>query len=269
MEQSFLISNFDSICFYWSLIAIVTFCLLQFIVAPFGRHSSNSWGPVVPNKLGWIVFELVSLISFSLSFYAFNGDTFQSLIDQNLPKLILVSAWIVHYVHRAIIYPLMTKTSQHKMPLFVCVCAIGFNSVNGLLNGSLIGFDSDSDSFKTQALFDVRFQLGLILFCLGMLFNLRYDYHLISLRENETGNGKRRYKIPRLELFQLVSCANYTAELVEWCGFLLMSRNVAALSFLLWTAANLIPRAMAHHKFYHTKFDDYPIERRAIIPFLY
>jgi hypothetical protein len=37
-----------------------------------------------------------------------------------------------------------------------------------------------------------------------------------------------------------------------------MSFNLKALSFALWTAANLIPRAVAHHKWYKSHFDDYP-----------
>jgi hypothetical protein len=36
----------------------------------------------------------------------------------------------------------------------------------------------------------------------------------------------------------------------------------------VWTAANLIPRALGHHAWYRGHFADYPRARRAVIPFL-
>ena len=38
------------------------------------------------------------------------------------------------------------------------------------------------------------------------------------------------------------------------------------LTFALWTAANLVPRARANHLWYKRQFGDYPIERHALIP---
>jgi hypothetical protein len=40
-------------------------------------------------------------------------------------------------------------------------------------------------------------------------------------------------------------------------------------SFALFTAANLAPRALANHRWYHEKFADYPPERRRLIPFIW
>jgi 3-oxo-5-alpha-steroid 4-dehydrogenase 1 len=34
----------------------------------------------------------------------------------------------------------------------------------------------------------------------------------------------------------------------------------------VWTFANLAPRAWSHHKWYHEKFSDYPLDRKALIP---
>jgi hypothetical protein len=33
--------------------------------------------------------------------------------------------------------------------------------------------------------------------------------------------------------------------------------------------ANLLPRAIAHHRWYHRTFADYPKARRAIVPWLW
>ena len=57
-------------------------------------------------------------------------------------------------------------------------------------------------------------------------------------------------------------------EIIEWIGFAVMTWSVAALAFAIWTAANLAPRALSHHKWYRETFPDYPTERKALIPFV-
>jgi hypothetical protein len=56
--------------------------------------------------------------------------------------------------------------------------------------------------------------------------------------------------------------------MVEWGGFALMAWSLPALSFAIWTIANLLPRALQHHKWYQQTFSDYPAERKAVIPFI-
>ena len=43
--------------------------------------------------------------------------------------------------------------------------------------------------------------------------------------------------------------------------------EVKGLAFVLWTSANLIPRAMLRHQQYQRMFVDYPHQRRTLIPF--
>jgi steroid 5-alpha reductase family enzyme len=81
--------------------------------------------------------------------------------------------------------------------------------------------------------------------------------------------GETGYKIPKSGLFRWVSCPNHFGEIVEWSGFALICWNLPALSFAIWTAANLIPRAVSHHNWYREKFEDYPLRRKAVLPFLY
>jgi hypothetical protein len=69
-------------------------------------------------------------------------------------------------------------------------------------------------------------------------------------------------------LFRYISCPNLLGELIEWLGFAILCWNLPALTFFIWTSANLIPRALSHHRWYKEKFNNYPPERKAIIPFL-
>ena len=47
--------SFNTINYIWIFVAVSTFIILiSFnIKAPYGRHSSNSWGRMIANKWGW------------------------------------------------------------------------------------------------------------------------------------------------------------------------------------------------------------------------
>jgi hypothetical protein len=58
-------------------------------------------------------------------------------------------------------------------------------------------------------------------------------------------------------------------EVLEWAGFALVAWNLPALTFAVWTYANLVPRAKNHHDWYHSKFVEYPKKRKIIFPLIY
>jgi hypothetical protein len=69
--------------------------------------------------------------------------------------------------------------------------------------------------------------------------------------------------------FRWVSAANYFGELVEWTGFAIAAMTPAAWAFAVFTAANLVPRAWSHHRWYRATFPEYPAARRSIIPYIF
>jgi steroid 5-alpha reductase family enzyme len=69
-------------------------------------------------------------------------------------------------------------------------------------------------------------------------------------------------------LFRYVSCPNFLGEILEWTGFAIMTWSPAALAFAVWTLVNLVPRALDHHNWYRSRFEDYPPGRKALIPFV-
>jgi steroid 5-alpha reductase family enzyme len=112
---------------------------------------------------------------------------------------------------------------------------------------------------------DPRFIVGGIIFIAGFGINQAADKKLIGLRKD----GKKGYFIPSGGLFNYISCPNFFGEIIEWSGFAIMAWNLPALSFAVWTAANLIPRALDHHKWYRSYFkEEYPESRKAVIPYL-
>jgi protein-S-isoprenylcysteine O-methyltransferase Ste14 len=109
-----------------------------------------------------------------------------------------------------------------------------------------------------------RFCFGLLIFALGMFINIKHDYLLVEQRK-----GKEGYVIPRGYLFDYISMPHYFGEIVEWIGFGIATNTLAGYLFSLSTFANLCPRALETHKWYFSKFgDEYPKDRKAVIPFI-
>jgi 3-oxo-5-alpha-steroid 4-dehydrogenase 1 len=148
------------------------------------------------------------------------------------------------------------------MPVGVTLLAFLWCVCNGFLQGASLCVLHRYDAAWLRT---PNFVVGASLFAYGFLANLRADAILRSLRRpGETG-----YRIPRGGLFEYVSSANYLAEIIEWLGFALATSNAAGWAFFVFTLANLVPRALAHHRWYQAKFkDEYPRFRRAIVPFV-
>ena len=50
-------------------------------------------------------------------------------------------------------------------------------------------------------------------------------------------------------MFEYVTAANYFGEATEWFGFFMAVQTLAAAAFSFFTFANLVPRAIMHHRF--------------------
>ena len=155
---------------------------------------------------------------------------------------------------------LREMASRGIVPLAIVFSAIGFNAVNGGLNGWWLGFAAPPDRPVPDALS----LMGTGLFVAGMLINHWADTKLIGLRARGTG-----YVVPRGGLFERISCPNHFGEIAEWTGFALAAWSLPALSFAVWSFCNLAPRARNHHAWYRERFPDYPAGRRAVIPYIW
>jgi len=239
----------------WIAIAILLFPILLRITAPYGRHSKKNWGPMIDNRLGWVLMEIPSLIIFVL--LVLLGPK-----PITNPLWVLFSLWTIHYFNRSVIFPLRTKTSGKKMPVIIMFSAVFFNLINASLNGYWFGFVASP--YPDNWISDPRFILGGIIFITGFIINQAADKTLIGLRSG----GKKGYYIPRGGLFNYIFCPNFFGEIIEWLGFAILCWSLPALSFFIWTVSNLVPRALDHHRWYKKQFPDYPANRKAVLPYL-
>ncbi len=246
-------STFDLLTLGWGALAVILLPVLLKVRAPYGRHTTAGWGPTMANRWGWFWMELPALLLFPLLVVL--GPR-----DKGLLTWVLVALWTGHYANRTLIFPFRLRTRGKRMPVAIVGSGVFFNLVNGVLNGCWLGHLAPAD----RPVPDAALVAGLLLFVMGMGINHRADERLIALRTN--GHG---YQIPRGGLFERISCPNHFGEIMEWTGFALAAWSLPALSFALWTFANLAPRARNHHAWYRKRFPDYPRGRKAVIPFLW
>lgn len=250
---------FDGLLVGWLVVAPVVFLLLRHVTAPYGRHARAGWGPTLDPTVAWILMEAPAPLGMALLFVL--GDRHGS------PAAIaFVVLWQLHYVHRAFVFPLRRRggaRAPRRTPLVIVAFALVFNCANAYLVGRwLFAFGPERGP---AWLADPRFVVGTALFLAGLVVNVQADEVLRRLRrQHPTGYGR-----PEGGLYRFVSCPNYLGELIEWCGFALLTCALPALVFAVWTAANLVPRARAHHEWYRRTFAEYPEGRKAIIPFIW
>jgi 3-oxo-5-alpha-steroid 4-dehydrogenase 1 len=234
-------------------LAVATFAGLLFVVAPYGRHGRSGWGPTLPARIGWLVMESPAPLVF-LGVYLTGAHRF------DLVPLLFLLLWELHYVQRSFVYPLLLRDGS-RMPLSVMALAVGFNVLNAFINARWVSYYG---KYPTAWLGDPRFLIGVVVFIGGYALNLSADRTLRELRRP----GESGYRIPQGRAYRLVSCPNYLGEIVEWFGWALATWSPAGLAFAVYTVANLAPRAVANHRWYHEHFADYPARRRALIPYI-
>ena len=236
----------------WVVIAIITFIYLFFQSAPYGRHVKEGWGFSISARLGWIVME--SPCVFLMIAYAFIAKNQLEAIH-----IIFLALWLTHYIHRTLIYPFVVKMTNPKMPISIAASAFFFNIVNVSIQAfGIFYFTQYTENWFSSNVF----LIGLILFITGMYINIKSDYIMIKLKK-EKGSG---YHVPDSFLYKYLSAPNYFGEIIEWLGWAILTWSLSGIVFFIWVIANLFPRAIAHHKWYLEKFEDYPKNRKAIIP---
>ncbi|KAJ8246153.1 hypothetical protein GJAV_G00264220 [Gymnothorax javanicus] len=245
---------------------------------PYGRYATSLSEPciMIPSRMAWLILELPAFL-IPVALIWGSGSSFGTAY------WLLSGTFCVHYFHRCIIYPLLTK--GRPFPLRTVIAAFIFCTANGYLQGHYI---LHCGQYDASWLTDIRLPIGektkeqggkrnwavshrpsplarLTLFLLGMAINIHSDHILRNLRNP----GEVTYKIPRGGMFEYVSGANFFGEIVEWCGFAIATWSLPALSFALFTMCSIGPRAYHHHRFYQDKFEGYPRSRKALVPFIF
>jgi hypothetical protein len=239
----------------WLALAAITFVILFKITAPYGKFAKAGFGLEIRNDIGWLFQE-------SPSFYVF------LLIFLNTARrepiyLVLTVMFLGHYLHRAFIFPLRSNNRHKKTNVSVVASAFAFTVTNSYLIGTGL-FILDPPLLSSSADWGQLIG-GYVVWGFGLYHNFLADTILINLRKP----GETDYKVPYGGLFKYVTAANYLGETIEWIGFAIASQSFASWAFVIWSVANLLPRALDQHKWYLKTFKEYQgLGRSAFIPFV-
>lgn len=251
----------DTYCMtMWAMavIAVFVFIALCFVKAGYGIFRTKQWGISINNKAAWVMMEAPVFIVM-LYMWASNGAS------TALPSFLAFLLFELHYFQRSFIFPMLMK-GKSRMPIAIMLMGITFNVINGLLIGtSLFVFPPSLFNEGIAYLAHPTAILGIAIFFVGMAINLHSDHVIRHLRQP----GDTRHYLPQKGFYRYVTSANYFGELVEWTGFALLCSTPAAWLFVVWTAANLIPRAAAIHRHYREEFGEAVGTRKRVIPFVY
>ncbi|KAK7898632.1 hypothetical protein WMY93_019485 [Mugilogobius chulae] len=253
-EEQHIITSMAYFMMFMAFCSFVTLTLLKENV-PYGRYASSKYGFPVNVKFAWFVQELPAiLVPFLLVVSSSATKVFM------MPNQLIIAMYFCHYIQRSLIYPFLIRGGK-PTPFVSFALAFVFCMYNGYMQVRYLShFAVYPASWVTHPLF----LIGFLMWLFGWLINMHSDHILRNLRKpGETG-----YQIPKGGMFEYVSGANFLGEIIEWAGFALASQSAQSLAFSIFTTVVLTSRAFSHHNWYLEKFEDYPKNRKALIPFL-
>lgn len=107
--------------------------------------------------------------------------------------------------------------------------------------------------------------VGLVVFLIGICGNFYHHYLLSKLREkNDKG-----YKIPSGGLFSLVICPHYLFETTVFIGISFISQTIFSYLTAIGVALYLLARSHATRNWYVSKFENFPKNVKALIPYVF
>lgn len=250
--------TFDTLLLAMSALAVIVFVSLFFVRAGYGMFRTSRWGLSVGNKLGWVLMEApVFFVMAHLWWYS-------EVRFQTVP-LVCFLLFQLHYFQRAFIFPLLLK-GKSRMPVAILLMGVWFNVINGFIQGEWLFYLAPETLYANTRLLSPAFWTGIAMFFAGMGINWHSDHVIRHLRQP----GDTRHYLPQRGMYRYVTSGNYFGELLEWTGFALLTASPAAWVFVLWTFANLAPRAHAIRQHYREEFGSEAVgSRKRLIPFIY
>ena len=152
------------------------------------------------------------------------------------------------------------------MPVAIMSMGIVFNLLNGFMQGEWLFYLAPDGMYSAEWLSRPCFWIGVLIFLMGMVINWHSDHVIRSLRKP----GDTKHYLPVRGMYKYVTSGNYFGEFLEWVGFAVLTASPAAWVFVLWTFANLAPRAHAIRNRYREEFGREAVgNRKRMIPFIY
>ena len=242
-----------------TVLAVIVFIALYFVDVGYGRFFNRKCGLSINNKLGWTM--MVAPVFIMMLVLWLISDRLTDVV-----RMIFLQFFQIHYFQRSFIFPFRLR-GKSSMAILVVAMGVLFNLLNATMQGGWIFHVSPPDYYTVSWFWSPQFIVGTILFFVGMHMNHKSDNIIRKLRNN----GNNEYHLPKEGMFRHVTSANYFGELIEWIGFAILTWSWAGVVFVVWTFANLAPRAAKIHERYKRDFPGEMKGRKVkrIIPYVY
>ncbi|XP_070564161.1 probable very-long-chain enoyl-CoA reductase art-1 [Ptychodera flava] len=177
---------------------------------------------------------------------------------------IAAACWTLHYAKRLLETHFVHRFSHATMPI-----------MNLFKNCSYYwGFAAFVAYYVNHPLYtapgDIQVYGALVGFLINEYGNFAIHVALRNLRPE--GTKERRIPFPTgnpmTQMFNFVSCPNYTYEAGAWICFTIMTQCVPALLFTVAGFYQMAVWAQGKHKNYRREFSNYPKGRKCIVPLL-
>jgi len=180
---------------------------------------------------------------------------------KNLTQQVAFGLVVFHYLKREFETAFIHRFSNETMPLLnIFKNSSHYWALGGIFISYFLYHPKYTQPFNNPTV--IYGLAGLMVLC--ELGNLHAHYTLRNLRPA----GTKKRGIPEGQLFNLVSCANYTWEVSSWLTFSILTGCLTSWTFLLVSSVQMYFWAVKKHSNYKKEFPSYPRGRKSIIPFL-
>lgn len=198
------------------------------------------------------------LLAYSPAFVA-SVTSLAFMQDEGLRFTMVASALSVHFFKRLFEVLFIHKYSG-SMPIDTVIVI----SASYFLSSLTMIYSQHLCGRFAEPITDLKYA-GIAIFLVGIVGNFYHHYILSKLRTE----GEKEYKIPQGGMFDLVICPHYLFEILGFIGISCISQTVYALSFTAGTIGYLTGRSYATRKWYLSKFEDFPKDVKALIPYIF
>ncbi|XP_061337551.1 steroid 5-alpha-reductase DET2 [Gastrolobium bilobum] len=203
------------------------------------------------SKAGMLLLYTPAFLAGAASFFIFPHHALRSIILQ--------SAVTLHFFKR-----IFEVLFVHRYSGFMVLDSAIPISLSYFLSTATMTYAQNLTEGLPEPPIDLMYP-GIVLFVVGICGNFYHHYLLSKLR----GKGEKEYKIPKGGMFDLVICPHYLFEIIGFYGVSFISQTFYAFSFTIGTTFYLLGRSYATRRWYLSKFDDFPNDVKAIIPFVF
>ncbi|KAM7526734.1 hypothetical protein LguiA_016636 [Lonicera macranthoides] len=229
-----------------------------------GRHLQYSkfWNVNSNNKPNHLHIKLSSrtgmLILYTPAFLA-GIASFFIFPDGGLRFMMVKSALTFHFLKRDLEVLFVHKYSAGMvLDSVLLISSAYFIAVAGMtyIQHLTLGFPEPSIDLK---------YLGVMLFLAGVCGNFYHHYLLAKLRERDD----KGYKFPKGGLFNLVICPHYLFEILGLLGISFICQTLFSFAVSVGSAFYLMGRSYVTRKWYISKFENFPKNVKALIPYVF